>query len=50
MTPHCIVILPNSNGMQLLLSYDSEGVFVNTYGKTTKNITMQWGEMPSSVG
>ena len=49
-TPHCIVILPNSNGMQLLLSYDSEGVFVNTYGKLTKNITMQWGEMPSSVG
>jgi hypothetical protein len=23
MTPHCVVILPNSNGMQLLLCYDS---------------------------
>lgn len=23
-TPHCIVVLPNSNGMQLLLCYDSE--------------------------
>lgn len=65
MTPHCIVILPNTNGMQLLLCYDSEcfndifiyeklfsdeGVYVNTYGKVTKNVTLQWGEMPSSVG
>lgn len=23
-TPHCVVILPNSNGMQLLLCYDSK--------------------------
>jgi len=48
-TPHCIVILPNSNGMQLLLCYDNEGVYVNTYGKSTKNVVLQWGEMPSSV-
>ena len=26
-------MLPNSNGMQLLLCYDNEGVYVNTYGK-----------------
>lgn len=32
-SPHCIVTLPNSNGMQLLLCYDNEGVYVNTHGK-----------------
>ena len=32
-TPHTIVTLPNTNGMQLLLCYDNEGVYVNTYGK-----------------
>ncbi|XP_026675750.1 serine/threonine-protein kinase mig-15-like [Diaphorina citri] len=47
--PHCIVALPNSNGMQLLLCYDNEGVYVNTYGKVSKNILLQWGEMPTSV-
>ena len=31
--PHTIVTLPNTNGMQLLLCYDNEGVYVNTYGK-----------------
>ncbi|EYB92546.1 hypothetical protein Y032_0192g1338 [Ancylostoma ceylanicum] len=49
MVPHCIVVLPNSNGMQLLLCYDNEGVYVNTYGKMSKNVVLQWGEMPSSV-
>ena len=34
-TPHTIVTLPNSNGMQLLLCYDNEGVYVNTSGKVT---------------
>ena len=34
-TPHTIVTLPNTNGMQLLLCYDNEGVYVNTYGKVT---------------
>ncbi|VDN22985.1 unnamed protein product [Gongylonema pulchrum] len=48
--PHCIVILPNSNGMQLLLCYNNEGVYVSTYGKATKNVFLQWGETPSSVG
>ncbi|MFH4975248.1 hypothetical protein AB6A40_001957, partial [Gnathostoma spinigerum] len=48
-TPHCIVILPNSNGMQLLLCYNNEGVYVSTYGKPTKNVFLQWGETPSSV-
>ncbi|KAI6173699.1 Serine/threonine-protein kinase mig-15 [Aphelenchoides besseyi] len=48
-TPHCIVILPDSNGMQLLLCYDNEGVYVNTYGRRTKNAPLEWGELPSSV-
>uniref|UniRef100_A0A0A9XHQ4 non-specific serine/threonine protein kinase n=1 Tax=Lygus hesperus TaxID=30085 RepID=A0A0A9XHQ4_LYGHE len=48
-SPHCIVPLPNSNGMQLLLCYDNEGAYVNTYGKVSKNIVLQWGEMPTSV-
>lgn len=68
-TPHTIITLPNSKGMQLLLCYDSkaanfllftfifsnhnfvsdEGVYVNTYGKVSKNIVLQWGEMPTSV-
>ncbi|KAJ6599509.1 Serine/threonine-protein kinase mig-15, partial [Pseudolycoriella hygida] len=47
--PHCIVALPNSNGMQLLLCYDNEGVYVNTIGRVSKNIVLQWGEMPTSV-
>ncbi len=42
-------MLPNSNGMQLLLCYDNEGVYVNTYGKVSKNIVLQWGELPTSV-
>ena len=39
--PHCIVALPNSNGMQLLLCYDNEGVYVNTVGRVSKNIVLQ---------
>ncbi|GIX92153.1 hypothetical protein CEXT_224441 [Caerostris extrusa] len=48
-TPHAIVTLPNSKGMQLLLCYDNEGIYVNTFGKVIKNIVLQWGEMPTSV-
>ncbi|XP_067943954.1 serine/threonine-protein kinase mig-15-like isoform X3 [Watersipora subatra] len=47
--PHCIVILPGSNGMHLLMCYDNEGVFVDTNGKITKNVVVQWGESPTSV-
>ncbi|XP_057326920.1 serine/threonine-protein kinase mig-15 isoform X1 [Microplitis mediator] len=47
--PHCIVALPHSNGMQLLLCYDNEGVYVNTYGRVSKTMVLQWGEMPTSV-
>ncbi|GFN96166.1 traf2 and nck-interacting protein kinase [Plakobranchus ocellatus] len=48
-TPHTIVILPNTNGLQLLLCYDNEGVYVDTLGKITKNVVLQWGELPTSV-
>jgi len=27
-----------------------EGVYVDTYGKITKNVVLQWGEPPTSVG
>ena len=36
--PHQIVILPDSDGMELLLCYNDEGVYVNTYGHITKVI------------
>lgn len=29
--------------------FSDEGVYVNTYGKVSKNIVLQWGEMPTSV-
>ncbi|XP_076306534.1 serine/threonine-protein kinase mig-15-like isoform X2 [Tachypleus tridentatus] len=47
--PQIMVTLPKSKGMQLLLCYDNEGVYVNTRGKLSKNIVLQWGEMPTSV-
>ncbi|KAM9324037.1 nik-related protein kinase [Gastrophryne carolinensis] len=47
--PHAIIILPNTNGMELLLSYEDEGVYIDTYGHFTKETVLQWGEMPASV-
>ncbi|XP_040179757.1 nik-related protein kinase [Rana temporaria] len=47
--PHAIIILPNTNGMELLLSYEDEGVYIDTYGHFTKENVLQWGEMPASV-
>jgi len=37
-SPHCIVTLPNSNGLQLLLCYDNEGVYVSTNGKVRNQL------------
>ncbi|XP_013862149.1 misshapen-like kinase 1 isoform X3 [Austrofundulus limnaeus] len=48
-TPHAIVFLPNSDGMEMLLCYEDEGVYVNTYGRIIKDVVLQWGEMPTSV-
>lgn len=47
--PHAIIILPSSSGMELLLCYEDEGVFIDTYGRITKETVLQWGEMPASV-
>uniref|UniRef100_A0A8C9TK90 non-specific serine/threonine protein kinase n=1 Tax=Scleropages formosus TaxID=113540 RepID=A0A8C9TK90_SCLFO len=48
-TPHAIVFLPNSDGMEMLVCYEDEGVYVNTYGRIIKDVVLQWGEMPTSV-
>ncbi|XP_069468828.1 nik-related protein kinase isoform X3 [Ambystoma mexicanum] len=47
--PHAIIILPNTNGVELLLTYEDEGVYIDTYGHFTKETILQWGEMPASV-
>ena len=48
--PHAIIILPNSSGMEVLVCYEDEGVYIDTYGRITKETVLQWGEMPASVG
>ncbi|XP_072451675.1 mitogen-activated protein kinase kinase kinase kinase 4 isoform X1 [Chiloscyllium punctatum] len=47
--PHAIIILPNTNGMELLVCYEDEGVYIDTYGRITKEMVVQWGEMPTSI-
>ncbi|XP_069554456.1 mitogen-activated protein kinase kinase kinase kinase 4-like isoform X6 [Brachyistius frenatus] len=46
---HAVIILPNTDGIELLVCYEDEGVYVNTYGRITKDVVLQWGEMPTSV-
>ncbi|XP_058139666.1 misshapen-like kinase 1 isoform X37 [Dasypus novemcinctus] len=48
-TPHAIIFLPNTDGLEMLLCYEDEGVYVNTYGRIIKDVVLQWGEMPTSV-
>ena len=48
--PHAIIILPSSRGTEVLVCYEDEGVFIDTYGRITKETVLQWGEMPASVG
>ncbi|KAL7849359.1 hypothetical protein SRHO_G00209820 [Serrasalmus rhombeus] len=48
-SPHAIVVLPKTDGMEMLLCYEDEGVYANTYGRITKDVVLQWGEMPTSV-
>jgi len=33
-----------------VLLYTDEGVYVDSNGKVTKNVVLQWGELPTSVG
>ncbi|XP_076804938.1 misshapen-like kinase 1 isoform X1 [Clavelina lepadiformis] len=49
LTAHAIILLPNSDGMELLVCYEDEGVYVNTYANISKDIVLQWGEQPTSV-
>ena len=35
---------------ELVLNFADEGVYVDTSGKISKNVVLQWGELPSSVG
>ncbi|XP_075764169.1 misshapen-like kinase 1 isoform X6 [Pelodiscus sinensis] len=48
-TPHAIIFLPHTEGVEMLLCYEDEGVYVNTYGRIIKDVVLQWGEMPTSV-
>ncbi|KAF7244873.1 Traf2 and NCK-interacting protein kinase [Varanus komodoensis] len=48
--PHAIIILPNTSGTELLLTYEDEGVYIDIYGHFSKENVLQWGEMPASVG
>ena len=36
--------------MEVLVCYEDEGVYIDTYGRITKETVLQWGEMPASVG
>ncbi|XP_034969174.1 nik-related protein kinase [Zootoca vivipara] len=47
--PHAVIILPNTSGVELLLTYEDEGVYINIYGRFSKENVLQWGEMPASV-
>ncbi|XP_061690071.1 misshapen-like kinase 1 isoform X3 [Syngnathoides biaculeatus] len=47
--PHAIIILPNSAGTEVLVCYEDEGVYIDTYGRITKDTVLQWGEIPASV-
>lgn len=47
--PHAIIILPNSSGTEVLVCYEDEGVYIDTYGRITKDTVLQWGEMPASI-
>ncbi|RMC08133.1 hypothetical protein DUI87_15167 [Hirundo rustica rustica] len=35
--------------MELLLTYEDEGIYIDIYGHFTKETVLQWGEMPASV-
>ncbi|CAB4036227.1 misshapen-like kinase 1, partial [Paramuricea clavata] len=46
---HAIIPLPESNGRELLLCFNNEGVYVNNSGSLVKHAVMQWGETPYAV-
>ena len=45
--------LPGKNDCSIspgMFSFLDEGVYVDTFGKISKNVVLQWGELPTSVG
>ncbi|KAI3380915.1 hypothetical protein SNEBB_002521 [Seison nebaliae] len=47
--PHCIVVLPETKGRELLLCYDNEGIYVDVNGDLVKQGQLQWGAQPLCV-
>lgn len=47
--PHAIIPLPNSSGLELLLCFNNEGVYVNTNGELVRHAVLQWGETPYAI-
>ncbi|KAK1882747.1 Misshapen-like kinase 1 [Dissostichus eleginoides] len=44
--PHAIVFLPSSDGMEMLLCYEDEGVYVNTYGESSRTSSCSGARCP----
>lgn len=42
---YVIIIFFNIDGMEFLVCYEDEGVYVNIYGRIIKDVVLQWGEM-----
>lgn len=47
--PHAIIPLPSSSGLELLLCFNNEGVYVNTNGDLVRHAVLQWGETPYAI-
>lgn len=47
--PHAIIPLPSSSGLELLLCFNNEGVYVNTNGELVRHAVLQWGETPYAI-
>ncbi|XP_048588849.1 misshapen-like kinase 1 isoform X2 [Nematostella vectensis] len=47
--PHAITPLPSSGGRELLLCFNNEGVYADTFGQLVRHATMQWGETPYAI-
>ncbi|XP_068685420.1 serine/threonine-protein kinase mig-15-like [Montipora foliosa] len=46
---HSIIPLPSSSGLELLLCFNNEGVYVNTNGDLVRHAVLQWGETPYAI-
>ncbi|XP_065177918.1 misshapen-like kinase 1 [Sycon ciliatum] len=48
-TPHAIIPIPGTDGAELLLCFNHEGVYVDLSGQVIRDIRLQWGEAPTSI-